>query len=403
MGGRRVAPKRRAGKGAGKDPESAQPEVVEAELVADEPDLEEAVTPEDALGEVIEVAPIETTDIETADIDTGGLIEEEGGGAELVLDADADEAGPTHEAAAGLKARGARVKGTDSQESLAPTQFDPLTAYLREIRAYPPLSREEEHELGVRYLRDKDVEAAYRLVTSNLWLVVKIARDYEKAARGLLDLVQEGNIGLMEAVKNFDPYRGVRFPSYAVWWIKAYMVRYLIANWRMVKIGTTQAQRKLFFNLKKEKDRLEREGFVAAPKLLAEKLNVKESEVVEMQQRLGSSDVSVDAPLQGAESDATLLGVLPSPESSAEDLIDKRRSQALLKQGLEDFAATLKDKERIIFNERMLGEEKATLQEISEKVGVSRERVRQIENRLREKLKTFLEEQLGSALESLEL
>jgi RNA polymerase sigma-32 factor len=400
-GGRRDAPRRSAAKGAGKDPESAQPEVVEAELVADEPGLEEAVTPEDALGEVIEVAPLETTDIETTDIDTGDLIEEEGGGAELVLDA--DEAEPTHEPAAGLKARGARAKGADSQESLAPTQFDPLTAYLREIRAYPPLSREEEHELGVRYLRDKDVEAAYRLVTSNLWLVVKIARDYEKAARGLLDLVQEGNIGLMEAVKNFDPYRGVRFPSYAVWWIKAYMVRYLIANWRMVKIGTTQAQRKLFFNLKKEKDRLEREGFVAAPKLLAEKLNVKESEVVEMQQRLGSSDVSVDAPLQGAESDATLLGVLPSPESSAEDLIDKRRSQALLKQGLEDFAATLKDKERIIFNERMLGEEKATLQEISEKVGVSRERVRQIENRLREKLKTFLEEQLGSALESLEL
>ena len=255
----------------------------------------------------------------------------------------------------------------------------------------------------MRYLKTKDVEAAYRLVTSNLWLVVKIARDYERAARGLLDLVQEGNIGLMEAVKNFDPYRGVRFPSYAVWWIKAYMVRYLIANWRMVKIGTTQAQRKLFFNLKKEKDRLEREGFVPAPKLLAEKLDVKESEVIEMEQRLGSSDVSVDAPVQGGESDSTLLGVLPSPESSAEDLIDRGRSQKLIKQGLEEFAATLKDKERIIFLERMLGEEKATLQEISEKVGVSRERVRQIENRLRERLKIFFEERLGNAIEALDL
>jgi RNA polymerase sigma-32 factor len=376
---------------------------VEAELVQEEREPEDGLASDDVSSDIsaaIEVSPLETTDlIQDDDADT----------AALVVDAEVEGAedggsAPLPGTLGRPKVRAARAKAGDDKESLAPTSFDPLTAYLKEIRVYPPISREEEHELGVRYLRDKDVEAAYRLVTSNLWLVVKIARDYEKAARGLLDLVQEGNIGLMEAVKNFDPYRGVRFPSYAVWWIKAYMVRYLIANWRMVKIGTTQAQRKLFFNLKKEKDRLEREGFVAAPKLLAEKLNVKESEVIEMQQRLGSSDVSVDAPIQGGgESDATLLGVIPSSETSADDLIDQRRSQALLKQGIEDFAATLKDKERIIFSERMLGEEKATLQEISEKVGVSRERVRQIENRLREKLKKFLEDQFGSVLEALEL
>jgi RNA polymerase sigma-32 factor len=295
-----------------------------------------------------------------------------------------------------------------AEPASAIARYDPVDAYLREIRVYPPLSREEEHALAVKYLTEKDREAAYKLVTSNLWLVVKIARDYERAARGLLDLVQEGNIGLMEAVRNYDPYRGVRFPSYAVWWIKAYIIRYLIANWRLVKIGTTQAQRKLFFNLKKEKERLEREGFTPAPKLLAEKLNVKESEVVEMEQRLGSSDMSVDAPItsgrdRGAsDRDTSLLSMLPAAQPTAEEALDEKRSKELLRDGLAAFAKTLKEKERIIFEERMLGEDKATLQDISEKVGVSRERVRQIENRLREKLKEFLTERLGSALETME-
>jgi RNA polymerase sigma-32 factor len=189
-----------------------------------------------------------------------------------------------------------------------------------------------------------------------------------------------------------------------VWWIKAYIVRYLIANWRLVKIGTTQAQRKLFFNLKKEKERLEREGFSVGPKLLAERLNVKESEVVEMEQRLGSSDMSVDAPLsaQDGDSGSDMLSVLPAPQSNAEELLDQRQMKALIQEGLEAFTGSLKEKERIIFLERMLGEEKATLQEISEKVGVSRERVRQIENRLRERLKGFLKDRLGSELDSME-
>ncbi len=272
--------------------------------------------------------------------------------------------------------------------------YDPLHAYLREIRSYPQLSREEERDLALRYYASKDLEAAYRLVTSNLWLVVKIAHDYEKAARGILDLIQEGNMGLMEAVKNFDPYRGVRFPSYAVWWIKAYIVRFLIANWRLVKIGTTQAQRKLFFNLKKEKEKLEREGFFPAPKLLAEKLSVKESEVVEMEQRLGSFDVSVDAPLQ-SDAESNMLSVLPSSDETQEDLLDRKQVQALIAESFREFSNTLKPKELLIFQERMLGEEKATLQEISDKLGLSRERVRQIENRLKEKLKSFLESRHG--------
>jgi RNA polymerase sigma-32 factor len=205
----------------------------------------------------------------------------------------------------------------------------------------------------------------------------------------------------MEAVKNFDPLRGVRLPSYAVWWIKAYIVRYLIANWRLVKIGTTQAQRKLFFNLKKEKEKLEREGFYPTPKLLAEKLDVKESEVVEMEQRLGSPDMSVDAPLQ-SDSEASLLALLPASDETIEDAIGRREIQQMLRQGLTDFRATLKEKEQVIFDLRMLAEEKATLQEISDKLHVSRERVRQIENRIREKAKEFLKERLGSSIDSLE-
>src|SRR5712691_3162134 len=190
--------------------------------------------------------------------------------------------------------------------SKALVPFDPLQRYLTEIRRFPLLSREEEHKLAVEYKEYGNLEAAYKLVTGNLRLVVMIAREYQKAFKNLLDLIQEGNMGLMEAVKNFDPYRGVRFPSYAVWWIRAYMIRYIMNDWRMVKLGTTQAQRKLFFNLQKEKDRLEAEGFTVGPKLLAERLDVKEREIVEMEQRLSSRDLSVDVPI-GEDGESTLL------------------------------------------------------------------------------------------------
>ena len=273
-------------------------------------------------------------------------------------------------------------------------RYDPLEAYLREISSYPALNREEERELALKYFQNKDIEAAYRLVTHNLWLVVKLAREYENAARNLLDLIQEGNIGLMEAVKNFDPFREVRFPSYAVWWIKAYIIRYVIANLRLVKLGTTQAQRKLFFNLNKEKERLARAGFSAEPKLLAEKLNVRESEVVEMEQRLGSPDVSVDAPLQ-SDADSNLLGVIPDGALNAEELVGQHQMQQMLRDSLDEFAATLGEKERVIFEQRLLQEDRATLQDIAEKFDLSKERIRQLENRIKLKLKEFLLDRLG--------
>jgi RNA polymerase sigma-32 factor len=271
--------------------------------------------------------------------------------------------------------------------------FDPLQRYLAEIRRFPLLSREEEHRLAVEYKEYGNVEAAYKLVTANLRLVVMIAREYQKAFKTLLDLIQEGNMGLMEAVKNFDPYRGVRFPSYAVWWIRAYMIRYIMNDWRMVKIGTTQAQRKLFFNLQKEKEKIEKEGLTPGPKLLAQRLNVKEDEVVEMEQRLASRDLSVDVPM-GDDDEATLLHFLPDDKQSPEEQFADTQFRDLLRDKMAAFAKNLKDKELVIYQERLLNEEPLTLREIGEKYGISRERVRQIEERLKKKLKTYLSKEL---------
>jgi RNA polymerase sigma-32 factor len=281
---------------------------------------------------------------------------------------------------------------TESEDkSLAP--YDSLQRYLSEIRKYPLLSREEEHRLGVAYKEKGDLDAAYKLVTGNLRLVVLIAREYQRAFRNLLDLVQEGNVGLMEAVKNFDPYRGVRFPSYAVWWIRAYIIRFLMNNWRMVKVGTTQAQRKLFFNLQKEKERLEAEGFSPTPKLIAQNLAVKESEVVEMQQRLGSRDLSVDAPIGAEEDSSTMLDTLSSG-GTAEDQMAEAEYRSKVGERIREFGETLNGKDKVIFESRLLAEEPLTLQEIGDKYGISRERVRQVESRLKKRLKAYLLEHM---------
>jgi len=270
--------------------------------------------------------------------------------------------------------------------------YDPLQRYLSEIRRYALLSREEEHELAVRYKEAGDVQAAYRLVTANLRLVVLIAREYQRAFRQLIDLIQEGNIGLMEAVKKFDPYRGIRFPSYAAWWIRAYIIRYVMNNWRLVKIGTTQAQRKLFFNLQKEKQRLEAEGFTPGPKLLAQRLDVKENEVIEMEQRLAARDLSVDTPID-SEGGATMLDFLPSNEATTEEKLANAEYQQRLAAKIREFGETLKGKEKVIFDARLMAEEPSTLQEIGEQYQISRERVRQLEARLKKKLKAYLESQ----------
>jgi RNA polymerase sigma-32 factor len=287
-----------------------------------------------------------------------------------------------------------QVRGEDGEavERGALVPFDSLSRYLAEIRRFPLLSREDEVKVAKRYHRDHDPADAYTLVTSNLRLVVKIAGEFAHASRNLIDLIQEGNVGLMEAVRNFDPYRGIRFPSYAVWWVRAYIYRYLINNWRLVKIGTTQAQRKLFFNLRKETERLEAEGFAPQPRLLAQRIGVKESEVREMQERMAHSEISLDQPVRDDE-DTRLLDVLPDTTRNPEEVAAQEEWRNFAREKIEEFAGTLKDKELEIFRSRLLSEEPPTLQEVGGKFGISRERVRQIEARLKRRLKEFLQAQ----------
>ena len=341
----------------------------------------------EAQGAVVESEPIEVLEGEVLPVDPPVAADSEGDSLPEVIDLSDESDADVIEV---------ESENDESSGSLVP--YSALDAYLAEIRRLSPLSREEEHAVAVEYHQTQSPEAAKKLVFGSLWLVVKIARDYEKVARNVLDLIQEGNIGLMEAVQNFDPYRGVRFPSYAVWWIRAYIIRYIIANWRLVKIGTTQAQRKLFFNLKKESERLEREGIYPSPKLLADRLNVREGDVVEMSQRLGGPDVSVDAPLQD-ESDSNLLSVLPSGEQSAEDAMAKKELHQALKEAILAFKAGLNPKESRIFQGRVIDEDRLTLQDLSDELSISKERVRQIENKLREKLKNFVADRLGSELD----
>ncbi len=267
--------------------------------------------------------------------------------------------------------------------------YDPLARYLAEIRRFPILSREEEAEIAKRYYETRDPADAFKLVTSNLRLVVKVAREFARASRNLLDLIQEGNIGLMEAVKNFDPYKGIRFPSYAVWWVRAYIIRYLMNNWRMVKIGTTQAQRKLFFNLRKESDLLEAMGLEAEPKLLAQRIGVKESEVREMQERMGQNELSLDQPAS-SESEATLLDLLADDSSGPEQQVAEAEWRKFATEQIERFAATLNEKEAEIFRRRLLSETPETLHEVGQRLGISGERVRQIESRLKQRLKAYI-------------
>ncbi|MGD0074745.1 MAG: RNA polymerase factor sigma-32 [Candidatus Binataceae bacterium] len=291
-----------------------------------------------------------------------------------------------------LEAESAGAGPREAAEAGALVPFDPLARYLSEIRRFPLLSREEETEIAKRYGESHDPADAFKLVTANLRLVVKVANEFARASRNLLDLIQEGNIGLMEAVKKFDPYQGIRFPSYAVWWVRAYIIRFLMNNWRLVKVGTTQAQRKLFFNLKKESERLEAEGFGAQPRLLAQRIGVKESEVREMQERLAHSEFSLDQPAT-ADGDTTLMDVIPDTGRNPEEAIAASEWSTFAKDKVDEFAATLEGKDREIFQRRLVAEEPQTLQEIGDRLGISRERVRQIETGLKRKLKAFLKAQ----------
>ncbi|PLX47820.1 MAG: RNA polymerase subunit sigma-70 [Desulfobulbaceae bacterium] len=269
-----------------------------------------------------------------------------------------------------------------------------LHRYLQEISQHALLTREETDALARKFYEDNDPDAAYRLVTANLRLVVKVSMDFQKYwMQNFLDLIQEGNVGLVQAVKKFDPYRGVKFSYYAAYWIRAYILKFIMDNWRLVKIGTTQAQRKLFFSLNKERKLLESQGFKPEPKLLAERLNVKESEVIEMSQRMDNWDVSLESPVR-EDSDDDQKSFLPDHGPSVEQEVAEMEIRERMMELLTSLHDTLNEKEQVILAARLLSDEPLTLQDIADQFGISRERVRQIEANLLKKLKKYLEQKV---------
>lgn len=261
---------------------------------------------------------------------------------------------------------------------------DPLTIYLREISRIPLLTPEQEYALALRLFSAQDLEAARQLVRANLRLVVKIAMEYRHSYQNMLDLIQEGNVGLMKGVSKFDPHKGVKLSTYVSVWIRSYVLKFLIDNFRMVRVSTTKAHKKLFYNLMKEREKLEAQGIVAQPKMLAEKLNVDESEVLEMGRRLSAGDdMSLESPwgssegASGGRSVAESIVVedqlTPEVVSEGADLIRRLRS------ALPQVQAQLSSREKWVLDNRIMAEEPKTLQEVADEFKVSRERARQIE------------------------
>jgi len=280
----------------------------------------------------------------------------------------------------------------DKEDSLVP--YDPLQAYLWEIRRYKLLTKEEEIDLAIRFREQNDQEAGRMLILANLRLVVKIAMDFHRFwMKNLMDLIQEGNVGLIQAVKKFDPHKGIKFSYYASFWIKAYILKFIMENWKLVKIGTTQAQRKLFYNLAKEKERLLALGYNPEPKLLAERLDVKRDDIIEMGQRLGGWEVSLDAPVK-EDSKQDYGSFLPSPEMDVDNEISVRERQDLLREKLKEFRETLSGKQKDIFDSRILTDQPSTLQELGDKYNISRERIRQIQEKILKKAKEWLTENI---------
>jgi RNA polymerase sigma-32 factor len=271
---------------------------------------------------------------------------------------------------------------------------DALTQYMTQLRSYPPISREEEHELAVRWVEEGDPDAARRLVLANLRLVVKIAMEYRRAWTNVLDLIQDGNIGLLEAVQRYDPYRGVKLSSYAVYWIRAFILKHIIDNFRMVRLGKTRAERKLFYRLNKEKRELELQGFEVEPRLLAERLEVSEEEVIDMEQRLAESDLSLNAPARKDDGGAEFGDFVPVGGPSAEENVANSELLSVFREKVQEFAASLSERDRQIVEERILAEHPKTLRELGEEFDVSRERIRQVEAGLVSRLRDFLKENL---------
>jgi RNA polymerase sigma-32 factor len=275
--------------------------------------------------------------------------------------------------------------------SVSPNQS--IDRYVAEISRYSLLNRDQEIELAESYTKHGDLQAAHKLVVSNLRFVVKIAHEYRGYGLKLLDLVQEGNIGLMMAVKKFDPSKGYRLISYAVWWIRAYIQNFIIRSWSLVKLGTTQAQRKLFFKLRSERDKADRQagpGESASVKTLAGRLKVAEGEVSDMELRLAARDFSLDAELEPG-SRQSHLDLLPDESVSQEDRLASLEQRRLVRGKVHEAMGTLNEKERYIVVNRLMTDEPKTLQEIGQHFSISRERARQIEGNVMHKIRSHLQ------------
>ncbi len=262
-----------------------------------------------------------------------------------------------------------------------PVVKNSLETYLIQINQFPLLTQEEEFELAVKYGKNGDIEAAQKLITSNLRFVVKVAFEYKSYEVKLLDLIQEGNIGLMMAVKKFDPYKGYRFISYAIWWIRAYIQNFIIKTWSLVKIGTTQAQKKLFYKIGKVRKALEADGEDEKKyELLAQDLDVAKEDIIEMEQRMSSRDLSLDTPFNEGQ-ELTPLELL------REDSLNQEEEKRIREREVQNAMKRLNEKEVYVIKNRIMSDEPLTLQQIGDYLKLSRERVRQIESEALKKLK----------------
>ena len=289
------------------------------------------------------------------------------------------------------------MKSKEKESSAETSSLIPSTAlnrYLAEVRRYPFLSKEEEIELFQEYRVQGSREAAVKLILANLRLSVAIASEYAHTGVDQMDLIQEGNVGLMQAIKKFDVTRNVRFYAYAAWWVRAFILRYLLNSHRLVKIGTTQEQRKLFYNLKKEKAKLERLGFVPDAKLIADRLQVRERDVVEMDQRLGGWELSLDQPINSLEGESTFLDLLPAQTPAIDESLAEDQLRILFRKKLGEFAKTLNEREEDILRNRLLSENPLTLEELGKKYSITKERSRQLEAKIIKKLREYMKSEL---------
>ena len=270
-----------------------------------------------------------------------------------------------------------------------------------DLRRCTPMTPAEEHTCASEYVKTRAPKLAERLVTANMRLVVTIARRYRRAQGDMVDLIQEGNLGLIQAVARYDPHRGIKLSSYAAWWIRAYILKFTIDNWRLVKVGTTEAQRKLFFNLHRERHKLERNGLEVDAKQLASALDVKEEEVVAMLGRFGGGDSSLDTPRSAPEHGTrTFIEFLSDAPALQPDVqVETGEFARSLQQTLRVFGLSLRGRELAIFQRRLLSEEPESLADLAAGFGVTRERARQLEQRLKRRIGVYLKGRLGDSLD----